>query len=137
VNLRRSYEGIPVINSSVRVSFTPANSEVTQVAQRFWVPLAEEKGTTIKESSPPEVAEFMALDVEKMLKDVIMEHRDNFKNAVIKDIHQAYFQTTEKLKPILYCDVEYNYPFLDENGKAFTKPGVVLIDPFINNTKEL
>ncbi|MCP4614295.1 MAG: hypothetical protein GY845_36885 [Planctomycetes bacterium] len=128
VNYRRSYEGIPVINSSLRVSFQPDSKEITQVAIRYWPPLNEGGEREVKKESSVEQAEMLADEVAKDLELAIRENDISYRKAIVEKMQKVYVQTEDGLKPMLIFGVEYEYT-TDEN-EVFTQPGIVFIDPY-------
>ena len=126
VNLRREYENIPVINSSIRVSFNPETQEVLQLAKRYWPPLAEKKEVTVKKESSANEARQLANKAQNEVINTIQNKNTlAFQTANVTDVNKAYFQTQEGLKPVLYFNV--NYKYTSEHNKSEFQPGVVLI----------
>lgn len=129
VNLRREYEGTPVINSSVRISFNPETNEVIQVAKRHWPPLAEEGEITVKKESSAEEAGQLSTNVQGEVINTIAQNASvEYNKAEVTDVNKVYFQTQEGLKLLLYFEVNYNYQ-TGENGTE-TQPGAVLINAY-------
>lgn len=128
VNLRRAYRGIPVINSSMRVAFTPGNNEIIQVVKRHWTPLVEEGDITVKAEYSAEEARQLAKEVGKELKSAIAEGNVVFQEALVNNVEYVYWQAESGLQPLLYFEFSYMYKGIE--NEINTQPGVVLIDPY-------
>ena len=110
VVFERWYEGKPVINSKIVMGLHPTTKEIIQFKHFNWVPLKEESTKRISQQELKKVKTATTEEIQKRIEGKIRRISGNFLRAEIKKVVPAWFQTNEKLIPVLVFEVELEFP---------------------------